>query len=315
MTRVLVLVAPGEAPLPGLDDLPTTVELRTVSSESDLRRHLPQTDVLVVTDFRTDLLERCWPDEHRIRWVHATSAGVDALMFPALWDSDVLLTNARGVFDLGIAEYVLGAVLMHAKDSLGNLALQRQQRWQHRETALVARQRALVIGAGSIGSEVARLLSALDIEVIGIARTARSAEHFSRVLASEQLDGALPEADIVVITAPLTDATRGLINRDRLARMRSNALLVNVGRGAIVVTDDLVAALQAGQLGGAVLDVVDPEPLPEGHPLWDLPNVMLSAHMAGDFIGWRRALGEQFMANLQRWLADEPLLNIVNRGK
>ena len=315
MTRVLVLVAPGEAPLPGLDDLPTTVELRTVSSESDLRRHLPQTDVLVVTDFRTDLLERCWPDEHRIRWVHATSAGVDALMFPALRDSDVLLTNARGVFDLGIAEYVLGAVLMHTKDSLGNLALQRQQRWQHRETALVARQRALVIGAGSIGSEVARLLSALDIEVIGIARTARSAEHFSRVLASEQLDGALPEADIVVITAPLTDATRGLINRDRLARMRSNALLVNVGRGAIVVTDDLVAALQAGQLGGAVLDVVDPEPLPEGHPLWDLPNVMLSAHMAGDFIGWRRALGEQFMANLQRWLADEPLLNIVNRGK
>lgn len=315
MTRVLVLVAPGEAPLPGLDDLPTTVELRTVSSESDLRRHLPQTDVLVVTDFRTDLLERCWPDEHRIRWVHATSAGVDALMFPALRDSDVLLTNARGVFDLGIAEYVLGAVLMHAKDSLGNLALQRQQRWQHRETALVARQRALVIGAGSIGSEVARLLSALDIEVIGIARTARSAEHFSRVLASEQLDGALPEADFVVITAPLTDATRGLINRDRLARMRSNALLVNVGRGAIVVTDDLVAALQAGQLGGAVLDVVDPEPLPEGHPLWDLPNVMLSAHMAGDFIGWRRALGEQFMANLQRWLADEPLLNIVNRGK
>ena len=286
MTRVLVLVAPGEAPLPGLDDLPTTVELRTVSSESDLRTHLPQTDVLVVTDFRTDLLERCWPDEHRIRWVHATSAGVDALMFPALWDSDVLLTNARGVFDLGIAEYVLGAVLMHAKDSLGNLALQRQQRWQHRETALVARQRALVIGAGSIGSEVARLLSALDIEVIGIARTARSAEHFSRVLASEQLDGALPEADFVVITAPLTDATRGLINRDRLARMRSNALLVNVGRGAIVVTDDLVAALQAGQLGGAVLDVVDPEPLPEGHPLWDLPNVMLSAHMAGDFIGW-----------------------------
>lgn len=315
MTRVLVLVAPGEAPLPGLDDLPTTVELRTVSSESDLRTYLPQTDVLVVTDFRTDLLERCWPAEHRIRWVHATSAGVDALMFPALWDSDVLLTNARGVFDLGIAEYVLGAVLMHNKDSFGNLALQRQQRWQHRETRLAARQRALVIGAGSIGSEVARLLSALDIEVTGIARTARSAEHFSRVLASEQLDKALPEADIVVITAPLTDATRGLINRDRLARMHADALLVNVGRGAIVVTDDLVAALQAGQLGAAVLDVVDPEPLPAGHPLWELPNVMLSAHMAGDFIGWRQALGEQFLANLQRWLADEPLLNRVGRGK
>lgn len=314
MTRVLVLVAPGEAPLPGLDDLPTTVELRTVSSEADLRAHLPQTDVLVVTDFRTGLLERCWPAEHRIRWVHATSAGVDALMFPALWDSDVLLTNARGVFDLGIAEYVLGAVLMHAKDSLGNLHLQRQQRWQHRETALVARQRALVIGAGSIGSEVARLLSALAIEVTGIARSARQAPHFSRVLASAELDNTLPEADVVIITAPLTEETRGLIDQRRLALMRPGALLVNVGRGAIVVTDDLVAALRAGTPGMAVLDVVDPEPLPAGHPLWDMPNVMLSAHMAGDFIGWRNALGEQFMANLHRWLAGEPLHNLVGRG-
>lgn len=315
MTRVLVLVAPGEAPLPGLDDLPTTVELRTVSRESDLLAYLPQTDVLVVTDFRTDLLERCWPHEHRIRWVHATSAGVDALMFPALWDSDVQLTNARGVFDLGIAEYVLGAVLMHAKDSLGNLALQRQQRWQHRETRLAARQRALVIGAGSIGSEVARLLSALNIEVTGIARTARQAPHFNRVLASDQLDAVLPEADVVIITAPLTEDTRGLINRDRLALMRREALLVNVGRGAIVVTDDLVAALQQRQIGAAVLDVVDPEPLPRGHALWNMPNVVLSAHMAGDFIGWRQALGEQFLANLQRWLAGEPLLNRVGRGK
>ncbi|HIQ53687.1 MAG TPA: D-2-hydroxyacid dehydrogenase, partial [Pseudomonas pachastrellae] len=114
---------------------------------------------------------------------------------------------------------------------------------------------------------------------------------------------------------PLTEDTRGLINRDRLALMRRDALLVNVGRGAIVVTDDLVDALQQRQLGAAVLDVVDPEPLPEGHALWDMPNVMLSAHMAGDFIGWRRALGEQFMANLHRWLADEPLHNRVNRGK
>lgn len=315
MTRILVLVAPGEEPLPGLDDLPTTVELRTVSDEADLRVHLPQTDVLVVTDFRTGLLEGCWPAEHSIRWVHATSAGVDALMFPALWDSDVLLTNARGVFDLGIAEYVLGAVLMHAKDSLGNLRLQRQHQWQHRETALAARQHALVIGAGSIGSEVARLLAALDIEVTGIARTAREAPHFTRVLASDQLDAVLPEADVVIITAPLTEDTRGLINRDRLALMRREALLVNVGRGAIVVTDDLVDALKRRQLGAAVLDVVDPEPLPEGHALWDMPNVMLSAHMAGDFIGWRRALGEQFMANLHRWLADEPLHNRVNRGK
>jgi phosphoglycerate dehydrogenase-like enzyme len=153
------------------------------------------------------------------------------------------------------------------------------------------------------------------MRVTGIARTARETPHFERVHASDQLDACLPEADVVVITAPLTEATRGLIDARRLARMKPSAVLINVGRGAIVVTDDLVAALQAGQLAGAALDVVEPEPLPAGHALWDMPSVMLSAHMAGDFIGWRRALGEQFMANLERWLAGDPLNNQVDTGR
>jgi len=315
MTRVLVLVAPGEPPLPGLEPLPDGVELTTVSAEAELREQLPNTDILVVTDFRTGLLERCWPAKHRIKWVHATSAGVDALLFPALVNSNVLLTNARGVFDLGIAEYVLGAVLLFAKDTLGNLRHQRAHQWQHRETELIRGKQALIIGAGSIGGEVARLLGALGLEVTGVARSAREAPNFQQVVANDDLDMYLPSADYVVITAPLTAATEGLINRRRLALMQPHAVLINVGRGALVVTEDLVEALQQQTIAGAALDVVEPEPLPEQHALWEMPNVMLSAHMSGDFVGWRRALGEQFKANLARWLAGEDLFNQVDKGK
>jgi phosphoglycerate dehydrogenase-like enzyme len=315
VTRIVVLVEPGETPLPGLESLPEGVVLTTVSTAAGLREHLPQADILVVTDFRTDLLERCWPAQHSIKWVHATSAGVDALLFPALVKSDLLLTNARGVFDLGIAEYVLGVVLLFAKDTLGNLRYQRSHEWRHRETELISGKKALVIGAGSIGGEVARLLSALGLEVTGVARSAREAPYFKQVVASDDLEKYLPSADYVVITAPLTPATKGLINRARLAQMKPQAVLINVGRGAVVVTDDFAEALRQQVIAGAALDVLEPEPLPDNHPLWDIPNVVISAHMSGDFVGWRHALGEQFMANLEHWLADESLFNQVDKGE
>lgn len=314
MTFVLVLVAPGENELPGLGGLPGDVRVATVSDEKQLRELLPEADVLVVTDFRTGLLERCWPEQPRLRWVHATSAGVDALMFPALVESDIPITNARGVFDRGIAEYVLGAVLLFAKDTLTNLALQREHRWQHRDTEMIAGAQALVVGAGSIGGEVAKLLRAVDMHVTGIARTAREDERFDQVLAQEQLFACLPQADYVVITAPLTPDTEGLFDQRAFAAMKPGARLINVGRGPIVRTDDLLAALQAGEIGGAALDVFETEPLPAEHPLWDAPNVMISAHMAGDFKGWQQALGEQFVANFEGWVQGKALFNQVAKG-
>ncbi|MEX0738554.1 MAG: D-2-hydroxyacid dehydrogenase [Pseudohongiella sp.] len=314
MSHIAVLTAPDEPDLPGLQNLPADTRVEHVRDEKTLRNALENADVLVVTDFRSDLLQRCWPENPAIRWVHATSAGVDALMFPALRSSDIPVTNARGIFNRGIAEYVLGAVLMFAKDTLGNLHYQRQRRWQHRDTALVDGQRILIVGAGSIGSTVGQLLSAVGMDVVGTARSEREVAGFRRVYAQQHLPELLPDADHVVITAPLTPDTEGLFDRKTLALMKPSACLINVGRGAIVRTDALLDALTRGALAGAALDVLEQEPLPTDHPLWQQPNVMISAHMAGDFIGWRKALGEQFMDNFKRWQAGEPLHNIVDKS-
>jgi phosphoglycerate dehydrogenase-like enzyme len=313
MTRILVLSAPDEADLPGLEQLPEAASVTYARDEASLSAGLAEAEVLLVTDFRDDLLARCWPAEPSVRWVHTASAGVDVLMFPALWDSDIPISNARGVFDRGIAEYVLGAVLLFAKDTLGNIRYQREHRWRHRDTHLIDRQKVLVVGAGSIGSTVAQLLKAVGMRVEGIARRAREIPGFDAVYAQEQLHERLPHADYVVITAPLTSATEGLFDARAFQAMQPGAVLINVGRGAIVRTDDLQAALASGRLAGAALDVLEQEPLPPGHPLWDAPKVMISAHMAGDFIGWRRALGEQFVANFRRWQAGEALFNLVNK--
>lgn len=310
---ITVLLAEDEPSLPGLDSLRDRAEVCEARTRSELKAALPVTDVLVVTDFRTGMLADVWPDDCPVRWVHATSAGVDALMIDPIRHSDIVVTNARGIFDRGIAEYVLGALLMFAKDTMTNVSLMRSHRWQHRETRLLRGSHALVVGAGSIGREVAVLLRALGVHVEGTARHARQDSAFATVHAQQDLPALLPQADAVIITAPLTPDTQGLFDTDQFLRMKPGAVLVNVGRGPIVQTDALLTALQSGRLGGAALDVFEQEPLPAEHPLWDQPNVMISAHMAGDFVGWRAALGQQFVENFHRWQRGDALSHPVNK--
>lgn len=311
--QILVLVGDGEPELPGLEAIHDDADIRHVDSEAELHQYLPDSDILVVTDFRSELLQRNWPEQHRIRWVHATSAGVDVLMFEQLVHSDIVLTNARGVFDRGIAEYVLGAIMMFAKDFIGNIQLQQQRHWQHRDTELALDRQVLILGVGAIGQHVAELLSLAGLRVSGIGRSAREQPPFEQIYAQQQLREQLPNCDYLVIAAPLTAETHGLIDYDTLCYMKPGARLINVARGPIVNTDDLVRALEEKRIAGAALDVFEEEPLPAEHPLWDLPQVMISAHMAGDVIGWRRTLGEQFVANFRRWQRSEPLLNRVDK--
>ncbi len=313
---IAVLTAPGEAPPPGLAPLERQARLRFAGTRDELRAALSQADVLLVTDFRTRILREAWPAAQRLQWVHATSAGVDAMMFPELRASPIPVTNARGIFDGAIAEHVLGMMLAFAKDLLGTVALQRERRWRHRETERLAGRRVLVVGAGSIGRRIARLAAAAGLHVEGIASRARAADaDFVAVHAAAGLHAALAEADFVVVAAPLTAATHGMFDAAAFGAMRPHARFINIGRGPIVETDALVAALRSGAIAGAALDVFEEEPLPAEHPLWDLPNVIVTAHMAGDFIGWRAALSEQFIENFRRWQAGEALFNVVDKQR
>lgn len=316
LPRVLWVGAAGETGHPGLKRVEARVQLSRASDEEAFLSLAPRADILLVTDFRTPLIRDTWPAAAGVDWIHCTSAGVDAVMFDALVESGIRVTNARGLFDAAIAESVLGHVLAFAKDLPGTFALQRERRWQHRDSERIAGRRALVVGAGSIGRTVARLLTAAGLVVEGMASRERDGgADFCHVYPVSALHRRLGEADYVILTVPLTPATEHLIDAAALAAMRPEARLVNVARGPVVDTMALVAALERGQIAGAALDVFEQEPLPPEHVLWDLPNVILTAHQAGDFHGWREALIEQFLDNLPLWQRGETLHNLVDNKR
>ncbi|BBZ02243.1 2-hydroxyacid dehydrogenase [Mycolicibacterium chitae] len=297
---------------PGLSAL-SGVEFRYCSA-TGLAEALRGARGLLVWDYFSTALRDAWAQAAALEWVHVTAAGVDTLLFDALRSSDVVVTNARGVFDRPIAEYVLGAVLAHAKGSRESLDLQRRRLWRHRETRSVAGAAALVVGTGGIGRETARLLRAAGLRVRGAGRVARDEDpDFDRIVASADLAAEVGWCDHLVLAAPLTEATRGLVGREVLTAMKPDAHLVNVGRGPLLDEAELLTALRANRIGAATLDVFDTEPLPADHPLWEAPNLTITAHMAGDVLGWRDTLAAQFADNLERWLAGEPLRNVVDK--
>lgn len=298
----------GEQPPVRLDRLAGRAQV-VVCDEKTLPDALPSADVLLVWDFTSDAVRDAWPgDGPRPRWVHTASAGVDRLLSPELTASDTVLTNARGVFEQPIAEYVAGLVIAMGKDFFGSWELQRQRRWQHRETMRLAGSRAAVIGAGPIGRAIGTTLSALGIKVDLVGRTARPG-----VRGNDELPELLAESDWVISVAPLTEDTRGMFDRTAFARMKSTARFINVGRGPLVIEADLKAALLGRQIAGAALDVFENEPLSPDDLLWDVPGLFVSPHMSGDTVGWRDHLAEQFQDNFDRWSAGEPLLNIVDK--
>lgn len=271
-------------------------------------------DILFVWDFLSTAVPDAWPSADRLQWLHIASAGVDPVMFPGLRDSDVTLTNSRGVFDNPIAEYVLGLIIAFAKDFAGSLDLQRAGTWRHRETERVGGKHALIVGTGPIGRTIARMLTAAGLSVAGVGRRAREGDpDFGTVHASDDLAEHIGWADYVVAVAPLTEKTKGMFDRRVFAAMKRTARFINVGRGELVVTADLVDALRACELAGAALDVFETEPLPPDSPLWTMDNVLLSPHMSGDVVGWKDTLVEVFVGNFRQWLAGERLDNVVDK--
>ena len=309
MTIPTVLVLDAE-PLPRLGRLTGRARVEH-TDEAGLAERLPSADVLLVWDFASRAVPSAWPGEGpRPRWVHTASAGVDHLMCPELAASDTVVTNARGVFDQPIAEYVAALVLAMAKDLPRTLELQRARTWRHRESQRVAGTRACVVGSGPIGRTIARTLKALDINTALVGRTPRTGVH-----GPDDLDRLISRADWVIAAAPLTEQTRGMFDARRFDVMQPSARFVNIGRGGLVVEQDLADALAKRWIAGAALDVFEHEPLTPDSPLWRVPGLIVSPHMSGDTVGWRDELGAQFVELYERWAAGRPLLNVVDKQR
>ena len=312
-TPVLAVLCDGDERPGHLDSLAGRVSVRYTDT-AGLGDAVEGAQALLLWDFFSGALSEAWPRATELSWVHVAAAGVDTLLFPALIDSPVVVTNARGVFDRPIAEFVLASILAHAKDMHASWDFQRARQWRHRETRSVAGTTALVVGTGGIGRETARVLRAVGITVRGAGRTARDGDgEFDQIVASCELASHLSDVDHLVLAAPLTDQTRGLVGTSVLAVMKPTAHLVNVGRGPLIVEGAVVEALRAGRLAAASLDVFTTEPLPAEHPIWSTPGVTVSAHMSGDVVGWRDTLARQFVANAEHWLNGEPLDNVIDK--
>lgn len=275
---------------------------------------LAEADVIIGWQVSAEQLDQA----PRLRWFHAGSAGVEHLDLPALRDHQVMLTNSRGVSAPNMAEHALGMMVALTRRFPRLMREQAAHAWRdedtHREVRELGGETLLIIGTGEIGSQLASRAAAFGIRVEGLRRRtgADAPPNFARIWTRDDLADALSQADHVVVTLPDTPGTRNLLDAAAFAACKPGAMIYNVGRGAVIDTHALVSALQSGHLGGAGLDVTEPEPLPVDSPLWDLENVLITAHTSGASPRYWERQEALISDNLARYLNGQSLRNVVD---
>ena len=267
--------------------------------------------------FSIDRLRAVLAGMPKLRWVHTFSAGVDRHVPEMVKFERVLLTNNSGAYDAPIAEHVIAMIFAAAKRVPEHLAAQGRHEWQRETPHTEVRGQALVIlGMGSIGSELARLAGGLGMRVIGVRRDARrpGGPGVERIVSPERLLEVAREADYLAITAALTPQTRGMVSAEVLRALKPTAWVINIARGPIVDEAALAVALREKRIGGAALDVFETEPLPATSPLWDCANAILTPHISNSSPRVRERSLALVAENVRRFKAGEPLLNVVDRA-
>lgn len=252
-----------------------------------------------------------------LKWLHVFNAGVDHPIYAEMLGRGVRLTTSSGAMAEPIAHTAVAALLMLARGFPRWIDAQRRHVWDPPRTGELPRdlggQTALILGLGRIGAEIARLARVLELKVIGVRRSPRTADDLVDELHPPQaLAELLPRCDWLIIACPLTPETRGLVDARLLALLHQGARVINVSRGEIVQEEALIAALKSGRIAGAYLDVFETEPLPPDSPLWDLPNVLISPHNSAAAAGNDERTLAIFLENLSRWHRGEPLVNEVS---
>lgn len=281
-----------------------------------LPEELPDARIFVGYSLRPEQLSHA----RSLLWIHSTATGVAQLMYPELRNSGIAVTNASGLFSVPMAEHTLGLILALARNVPDSVRYQDAGKWAVQELwdkpqrlQEIQGRLLLIVGYGSIGRELAKRARAFDLRVWGVTRSGQGdAAHAERILPVSELDGALPEADYVVLSAPETPETAHLMSAERIARMKPGARLVNVARGSLLDEQALARALAAGRLAGAALDVTAPEPLPPDSPLWRTPNLLVTPHTSAvsDRL-WERETA-LLLRLLEEWFAGRELTNRVD---
>ena len=253
-----------------------------------------------------------------LKWVQSIGVGFETMLYPEMIGSDVVITNTSGAFDAAMGEHALALILGFTRGIAAHDRYRRERVWSRDkvDVSLIHEGTACVLGLGTIGRSIARLLGQFGMHVIGVdAQTTVAPEGVAELVGADGMLDAAGKADVVVVALPVTDQTKGMIDTAWFDRLKPTALVVNIARGPIINESDLVDALTSGQIAGAALDVYEKEPLPHESPLWDLPNVVMTPHIASRSEEGDRNLQKIFVENLRRYVAGEPLLNVVDKKK
>lgn len=311
--KVVIMAGPWTEWREELESVSPCVKAVAAHSDEDLLREIADADVVYGRLPRNPFLKA-----KRLRWVQSIGVGFETMLYPEMIRSDVVITNTAGAFDAAMAEQALAFMLAHARGLIHFERDRKNRVWDRHIGALsqIHGKTACVLGLGSIGRSIAVRLDALGLTVTAVdAQVATPPAGIGRLFRPDRLLAAIADADYVVVALPLTANTNGIIDAACFSRMKETAFLVNVARGPIVNETDLVRALQEKRIAGAGLDVFAEEPLPDSSPLWDMPNVVFAPHSAGYSPEGRGNILRIFRENLRRFLAEEPLMNVVDKEK
>jgi phosphoglycerate dehydrogenase-like enzyme len=314
---VVVLGDKSEPTLKKLDEIGPGVSVTIAKTADELGPALAEARVLYIWTGSRPEVKRILENAPKLEWIQSRSAGLDSLLFPELVEHAVVLTNGSGTFSQSLGEFVITGALYWAKDLPRMLRSKAARRWDVFEVFELSTQTMGIVGHGDIGRAIARRAKAFSMRVLALRRDPAPRagdEDVDRVYATEDFHEMLPECDYVVAAAPLTPATRHLLSTAEFQRMKSGAIVMNVGRGPVIDEAALADALRSGRIRGAALDVFEVEPLPSDSPLWDLDNVLISAHTADHTKTWLNDAVVFFLEQFARWKNGEPLKNVVDKG-
>jgi phosphoglycerate dehydrogenase-like enzyme len=315
----LLVIADPEAPFlkEFLSRSPENVSILISNDIEELKANASKTDAILYAYLDARLLAAVLPLADRVRWVHCLWTGVEGILVPELLAHPALLTNARGAFKGPLADWVIAVMLFFAFDLRRVIRQQEQASWEPFIGDTLNGRTLAVIGYGAIGSAAASRARTFGMNIAALRRRPELFEGdttVDRSYSPSQLKEMLAGSDYVLVTTPLTAATRGLIGEAELAVMKSTSVIINIGRGPVIDEAALIRALESGRIRGAALDVFNTEPLPSNHPFWRMRNVLLSPHTADRVEGFLEPAFECFLENLNRFIKGQQLLNVVDKA-